>query len=690
MVAPPPTIAAIDPQSLVEGQRGTIAILGKDGRRRGQLTSERSRTYEDGRQRFESVHLKVEQEDPFEIRAGVLETKSKSQTQDGDPDEWTMAGGVVLSTPSGLRIDSDAGTYSDNTGVMTMPGKVTFSRDRMAGSGVGAAYRRDPKTLELLTEAEVTVKPDKTGHDSLFVKSRSMVLNRVEHALHLDGSAEVRMESQTFHAGRAGVFLTDDEQTVKQVRLLGGANVTPATGAKTHTPAMKADAIDLDFHGDGRSVRHATLAAGAVLGLGSDVLKAPWIDMELAADGATVTRLETKEPTHVDLAATPGVGQRSVDSKTLLSTGNAKGGLTTATFAGDVRFVEMPATPSAGVKPLTATSRTLTLALGGGLGAVESADFSNNVTFTDGVVKADADDGRYDAVKDRLVLRTGAAPVKRRPAVEDARFHLDGDLVEINTQTHDMTATGSVATRTIPQSEGEKDRQAPGVFDRSKEILGSATRLDYVSKTGRAIYKGTASQMSRVWQEKNSVTGEEITLEDATQNLSARRRVETVLQMTPAGAAATAKPVSYRIRSAALDFDQASRRAVFTGDLAELKTPEETAEGKTLEFRLGAESSTIDGFTLTGRVWAQLPEGREADGERLTFDAKTQIYTLAGSKGAAARVKSPGPPGEPCRLSTGMGFEMDQRNNSFRSTVAGPVGDTVSIPCDKPLKSIPR
>jgi len=686
-VTPPPELKPVDPASLSEGQRGQTTVLGKDGTVRAILTFEANRVYEDGSLRYERAHLRVLHGEPFDIKAGVVVTQGQ-RVRGQVPDEFQMSEGVYGTTASGLFVESNTATYRDGAGLLSMPGLVTFGRGRLSGRGLGAAYRREANTLELLAEASVSIAPDAAGSGRLTAKAATMVLSRGEHTLHLDGGTTIDLDAESLGAAKASVLLTDDDQSVKSVRLIGDASVTPAAGATSHAPAMRAAAIDLGLDPEGRVVRRATLAGRGVVGLGAEVLRAPWIDIELAADGSTVTRVNARDGTRVELAAAPDAGARTIDARTLASTGSAKAGLTSARFDGDVVFVEAPAAGNAGGVPLRATSQALVLALTGGLGAIDSAEFLRNVRLTDGAVSTESGQAVYAARQDRLVLRAGEPNARRRPSVEDARVRVAADAIEINLATHDMKAAGGVETRSQPDRAMGKGRAEPGLFDRTREVLGSAPEMEYLSGPGRATYRGTAKELARVWQDTNLVTAEEIVLDDATENLQARRQVETTLEMA-GGGADQKKPVVYRIRSNDAMFDQASRRAVFKGQPVMFNSPEEEVEGQTFEFRLASETRTIASFVFAGDVLARLPGGREGLGDRLTYDAASAIYVLSG-KGAPALFRSAGEPGTGCVLFRGLTIELDERRNTFRSSSAGPLAGNESVTCDLPLRSIRR
>ena len=59
------------------------------------------------------------------------------------------------------------GTFNDKTGMLEVPGPVTFTRGRMTGTGTGATYDRNRDVLWLLADAQITVTADETGGGAL-------------------------------------------------------------------------------------------------------------------------------------------------------------------------------------------------------------------------------------------------------------------------------------------------------------------------------------------------------------------------------------------------------------------------------------------------------------------------------------------------------------------------------------------
>jgi lipopolysaccharide export system protein LptA len=268
--------------------------------------------------------------------------------------------------------------------------------------------------------------------------------------------------------------------------------------------------------------------------------------------------------------------------------------------------------------------------------------------------------------------------------------HLTADAVDLNTQTHDVRATGAAETQLLPEKSPKPGAEG-ALFDRSKPVRGAAPEVLYSSTTGRATYKASTAVQARVWQDANDVTADEIMLDDATQNLSARRRVQTVLEMTPLNAAANAKPELYRIRSEEADFVQTARRSTFKGKPVELASADRTTEGHSLEIRLAPKTRAVEGFTFVGDVLSRLPEGREALSDRLVYDATTEIYKLIGAEGRLALLKTrSGDKTAECSLTRGLTITIDQRTKEVVYDGGGSDRGSVKIPCDTALRSIRR
>ncbi len=96
-----------------------------------------------------------------------------------------LKGDVHLETTDGIEIRADEASYDDAAGLLTVPGKVTFTRGRMKGDGIGATYDRDRSVLWLNEQARITVAPDPAGQGGMQGSARSIGMARADHYVRL-------------------------------------------------------------------------------------------------------------------------------------------------------------------------------------------------------------------------------------------------------------------------------------------------------------------------------------------------------------------------------------------------------------------------------------------------------------------------------------------------------------------------
>ena len=87
--------------------------------------------------------------------------------------------------------------------------------------------------------------------------------------------------------------------------------------------------------------------------------------------------------------------------------------------------------------------------------------------------------------------------------------------------------------RTLTQPDPDASgKRAGGLFNDKEPIRGLAETFAYTNTSGKAIYTGTAAALARVFQGRSEVLGDDIRLDDASQNLDATGHVSTTFEMT--------------------------------------------------------------------------------------------------------------------------------------------------------------
>jgi lipopolysaccharide export system protein LptA len=655
----------------------------RDGRQAFSIDYKGQRMYPDGRSHFLDAHV-VFAESGREVWADLIETRGQAMTTN-EPVKLQLTGHVRLVEGEHLHVEADAATYDDATGRLEIPGRVTFAKGRMSGSGVGATYDRDADVFRILAEAVANIVAGEDGAEPLTLTSSRMALARAQNYLQMDESARIVRAAETLTADSATMTFVDLEGGVRFLELRGHASVTPNPGT-TNVPAMNADDITLSFHPQTRVLDHATLTGSASMTFqesgGERAISASWLDLFLAPDGRTITRLDGRDRVVVTLPAHGDAPAREIRAASLAATGTPAAGLQSAEFISAVSFVEQsPARRGAQPERRTGRSEALTLSLDGGLDAIREADFREKVVFETGSATAEADRGRYRTGDGRLLLerlRTGAgrAPRVRRA---DGSLTVDADTIDLAIDSQDLVARGNVASVSRSGADGRGSRPS-GLFQGDEPVYGFGSELVYESETRTATYRGQGDRPARVVQGDNRVVASTIWIDESTNDLRANETVESVFveeAADPSGARRTSE-----VSAESLSYDDAARRATYTGRVRFRNADGETeAERLVLEL---TESRTVKSFDAAGpSVFATLTGGHEAKGERLRFDAATGVYTLEGKP---AQAKSPDESGEGCVLTVGTRATLTPgRSAAWQQRGTGPV-ETRKVKCEVSIR----
>ncbi len=480
----PPGPAKLDPDQRLLGGPGDWLTNDRQGKPALKVTFKGSRAYDDGRMRFDGAVVNGLGDSKFTLRTGVLETKG---TAGQTPTQFALSGHFTFESSDGMVVESEQGIYDDTSGVLTIPGALTFHRGRVSGTGNGAVYEREKDTTTILDTAAATVAPDEQGHGSAQATSKRMLLMRGQHSLLMEENARIAGETQVLTSRNATVLFTDDESAMKFLELRGAARVAPVAGAAPGQPAMSADGLTMSFHPDGITMQHATLTGNAVMtttdAVGTRSIKASWIDFVTAPDGHTLTQLNARDRVLVEIPATATSTARAITAATLNATGDEKRGLTSARFEGSPCFQEgtavgqrgrssqpaeenpcsasalaaarKAASPNASNRRL-GTATVLVMKLGGQLDSIQEAEFQQNAIFEDGRVSATADIATYDDAKDILYLKPNRARPRRQSGVKTADMTVDASEIDVYLESENLKARGGVRTRTVRTPENGK------------------------------------------------------------------------------------------------------------------------------------------------------------------------------------------------------------------------------------------
>ncbi len=572
---------------------------------------------------------------PFVVSAdrGELRAGSPDAGPNEIPAETHLIGNVVMREQDGMEIKTDDATYNDSAAMLVMPGALSFTRDRLSGSGTGASYARNEQLLRIDDQAKIKLEPDAKNQGKLDGQSRTMELNRMLHALVLSGDAVIVRDEETIRTDNASMHLTENEQGIAVMEMRGHSGIVPLV-ASSNTPEMHGDDIDLEFHPDGRTISRAVLTRAATLALASKdgrrQIAADKLDVQLGSDGHTVKQLtgSSEGPAslvQMTLPQTADAPKRVIKAKILNASGTEKDGLTSATFQDAVDFIETRA-GGRGQAPVDRRIRSKSLALtlnAGDLGNIKDARFREpgreQVRFENGTTTGRADDVTYLASEGKLVLRP-LTPAGRAE-VDAARINVKAKNIDITLEKTSINADGDVRTETKP----DKDSKAVGLFDETKTVNGRAAKLTFDDTKHLATYEGTA------WlrQGTTRIAADTISVDDTAGDLSADGNVVTYLPMdNVSDASAPPKATAAKLR-----YVDAAHRAIYSGtakDLAQFAGPDGIVKAVTIDLTLSAEGRELAKMIADAAVVARVSADQTARGEHLDYDVKTGTYVLDG------------------------------------------------------------
>ena len=693
----PPSIATLDPKLASQGFGGNES-KSKDGKPYQDFTYEKREEFTDGRVRLTKAVVAGLGENKSKMRADVIETVGV--TESGVmPKQLQLTGHVSLEEQGGLTVQTDAASYDDATGVVTIPGRLTYQRGRTSGEGVGATYDRNKGIVVIQDQSKARVGPDAKGTGSAEASSKRMIMERGLHSLRLEEGARIVSQSQTLTGVNANMLFTEDDTALKFLDLRGTARVDPTPGSPPNQPAMSADEISMGFHPDGQTLQHARLTGQAVLTLrdtsASRAIKASMIDVVTGTDGRTLVGLNAADKVVVELPASATAPARTITSQTLKATGDEKKGLTSARFEGNPRFEESGTKTAGGAgragaatETRTGTSTTLILTLGGQLEAIQEAVFDQQAEFKNGRLTAKSDQATYLEAKGLLKLRPNSTQPRRGSSVETGDFFVASPDIDIDLNTENLIALGGVKTRLMRKaSSGAKSNQG-GLFAGSDPIIGDATKLDYRKDTGKATYTGAPKALALLQQGDTRIFANELVFEEAANRLKGTGDVDSSIPMTSTDDQGRSQVKMQKVRAETMSYDDASRQAEYHGKPVILTTPDGVTEGLTMFFELAEDGKTLKRLRAVESVFASRSDGHEFSGTELDYRMEDDRYILTGRSETPAKVKQP--PHDPkavapvCDFTTGQKFEFSHRTGEFHKS--RPVFSTDPGPCTVSLR----
>lgn len=645
--APPPAPAAVgprvDPSAATEVSSGVYLSL-RGTREDFRVEYDKSLAWTDGRTRFLGARIFVGQREGRDFKiAGRQADVSANQEQvaiEGDV-EMTVSDGLVVRTP--------AAAYNKSDGVVRAGGVVEFQRRHLSGRAIGMTYDQPRDVLWLLDRAEIALARDNPGDAPLEIAAGAAGFARRDHYVRFDRGFRLVDAGRVLTCDTAMAYLSDDDARIEILEMRGHSSVTGIGSTPGALSAMAAQDINIEFAEDGHTLTRATLSQGAsidVAGAASQGRKVSggWIDLQLAADGTTVTSFVARGGTRLDLPKEGDQPARTITAGTLTAAGDPGKGFTTASFMEGVTFREErpPAAGGAASPPRIAQARKLDLAVQPGFGAIDDARFSGAARFEEGAIRAAAGDARYQVGPGVLLLEGIDDTTNLMPRVADDHVTIEGQQIQVTLEGQAIVAKLDVRTvmhpvRDTPGAPGAAVGR-PSMLKADQAVSAAAASLTYDGKARLAVYEGAV----RLWQGDTAIQGDRLTVDDTTGNLAASGNVRSTLALDQAsgsakapvtpgtpGADRPAKAGMTIARAAEMAYEERTRRATYTTG-AHVAGPQGDLRADKIELHLTTSGNELDRLEAYGTVILRA-DARDATGDRLTYFAPAERYVLAGS-----------------------------------------------------------
>ena len=675
-----------DASSIIE-TRGTpdkpvpFVRYGSDGKVQIEITTEKYRTYPDGRTVFVNATITLPERNGRTMRIQGEEAEAMVPQNEARPvDTVKFSRNVKLLASDGLEVTSDSATYDERSGIVKVPGEVHFKKERMTGSGFGATYDRDRDVLWLLERASMNVAPDEQGRGAAQGTAGSAGLARAEHYVKLTNNAHVVGDGRDLSATDMTIQLSSDDRFIQNMALRGNSRVTSGPGS-VGAQGMTARDIDLTYAPDGRTLQQAKLVENAVVQLaaanakGGRQVSARTVDITMGPDGSTVTGLTASENVQVDIPAEGDLPARQINAP-LLTAGGASG-LQTATFTGGVTYREVRAAGrGAAAGERTGRSQRLVVETEPGFGAIQQADFAGNVHIHDGATTAEGQRAMYHVAQDTFDLVPAPGVPGPPPLVNDGRVLVNAAKITFTIGSKRLSAETAVRSSLQPAKGGATDQgnakaeagKLPSMLKPGEVVYVTANRLEYDGAAAQATYTGDA----RLWQDKTTIKGDTILVDDRTGNLTAIGRVQTVMFFEELDSATkTKKLVQTDATGDKMVYEDAKRLATYTtGPTAKAHIVGTQGDLVADQIQLFLKQADNELERAEADANVVVKEGnRTATGNHLTYTAADDTYVMNGSP-VAIEERTP----KDCKITEGseVTFQRSAVSTSIRNNGVTP------------------
>ena len=534
------------------------------------VTASRDITYSDSHHELENISMAVyppEGETPDQISAARAIYQPNSNI-------ISFNGNVKIETKEKLKVGTESLSFDQNNGVAHTDSPVSFERENVSGTSIGAVVEQKSKRLELKKEVQLTIAPTESMKSTarsrpVTIKAAHGTFEQLSMLLMFAGGVTVEQESDVLSGDNLNAFI-NQQRRLERAEIRGNSYlrvIDPGRAAEVHS-------LNMDFFLDKDQRLERAVAIEAVtartLEGDSDVQISGSKTIEVAfqanndasllkqmiAGGRSVVTMsaptsKANDPhaankrltanavkltwriTGRDLEKAEANGDAELFIEPVVSTQRAErkklnaqqfdcdffeaGNLArTCKASGGSKATLDPMQPAQNRGTRTLTSQTMTTVFLKDTQDIERVDAQGDGKFNENDRNGVAQNVSYVAADETVRLRGGD------PTVWDSRGRTKA--VELDADLKNDVSYARGRTTTTYYSQEQTNGATP--FSKTKSpVYIASERGEFRHESGQAIYLGNA----RAWQDDNYVRGEKLILYVNDKRMEASGGVQTTV-----------------------------------------------------------------------------------------------------------------------------------------------------------------
>ncbi len=514
------------------------------------------------------------------------------------PQEASFRGNVQVRTDDGLELDTERLDYKADEGVARTDEAVRFRRGGSSGSARGLDYRSEGGRLDL--RADVKLRLEEEAGPPTDIEAGSARATRDERRVVFDGGTHVRQGPRELRSQRLQVFFAAESNAIERAAAIEDVELRVGPGAP--------------------------IPGGAGAGEGGEKrLRCRKLQILFRAKGILSEAIAIN-PARLDVL--PGrhdaQERRRLEAHRIRFLFDEEGRLVSLDAkGGDPPALQTALTTQAlGSRPppgRRVESRFLVSRLDPLSGAVRSATFTDNVTFTEPGRKAWAGRAVHDEGAGLVTLTEDPRIVDEAEGTE-----LRARRIALGTRTRGVSASENVRHTLAPRARNGR----AGMLGGEEPTVLLCREFDYDAATRTARYRENALLRSG----KDEIRAPVIVLE---QPAGRGRRLSasggTVSLLHPRGdEGAPKEPAPVEARSREMVYEESANRIVYTGEV-EIRQGDILTRSPEAVVTLTRDGGAVDRLQAYEPV--EVRQGvRRATGQRATYTPASETLVLLGEK----------------------------------------------------------